>query len=692
MASDGETRRGASLALLTFKSLLSPSSPIYDLLFPLIFMDFYVGDDDLTADKDWKHVFKRFRNLLLRSRGVLVLGIRITPAVIQSHLKSSGHTAAHIHALFNPDDEQDVKLTFDLLKAIWSLPPLQHHQNPSVVESRIALRTLGKLLYHMVFPYLCVDLSLSEQLEHLSAAAHLSLVLYHSAGKAFIPTLLYVDLMIMIKNAFFCVAKARIDNPNSSFFLILLGTDCLEELFGVLRTMIGNDANLDIWQLASRVSATTQVSNILAKYPHWDRPPRRLKLPAITRDSVELPNTSDHIKPASWKGDVRVQYVTLQTSWNRGQRLVEEECDSTREAFLSMEKNKQITILAPNGKLLVGVPLFEDEDESQELIQSTRPIYPSNSQSTAPTTQVCPYMISMFQFLISLSEIYQENLTATQAEIEDEIMDSVDLEHTDSLPLAPPPNSEILPPKFGRFIIYNGKSLLKSRALSIRSRSIGKIAPSSTDRLKRVQEVERYGKGSSSLSINDSEQNSPNDIISIQDPVGTLVRCDSHILLCIGEVNNIRIDSQSVSSVSLVSIAESDPDKISISLSILGLRRATVEDDPSCQSDWRSYRLSFERTIHVSAKAVAPLDPIISAQGVGKVFYLLEGKFLVTLAASIFGLLEKSDLKKLSIIAPSNGFPYVEPTGVCILDLSVSLAMNICLNRQSMFCDLFPSS
>lgn len=88
--------------------------------------------------------------------------------------------------------------------------------------------------------------------------------------------------MIMIKNIIFCVAKAKVDNPDGEFYIILLGTDRLEELFGILRTMVGNDTNLDILQLASRISGTTEVSNILAKYPQWDRAPRRLKLPVIT--------------------------------------------------------------------------------------------------------------------------------------------------------------------------------------------------------------------------------------------------------------------------------------------------------------------------------------------------------------------------------------------------------------------------
>ena len=116
-------------------------------------------------------------------------------------------------------------MAFDMLKDIWSLPRSSTNSRQGFLEAREALWTLGKLLYHMVFPYLCVDLCLSEQIEHLSAAAHLVMILYRLAKKEFIPTNLYIDLMIMIKNVLFCVAKAKIDDPDSEFWLILLGTD-----------------------------------------------------------------------------------------------------------------------------------------------------------------------------------------------------------------------------------------------------------------------------------------------------------------------------------------------------------------------------------------------------------------------------------------------------------------------------------
>ncbi|KAJ6543369.1 hypothetical protein DFH09DRAFT_1249372 [Mycena vulgaris] len=322
LASDAETRRGSAFVAKTFKRPLSPTSNIYHLLNNLKFMNFMVGDDDLTADKDPKHVKKRFRNYFLRECGVRVHGIDIRPAILRTHFQSAGHTADHIRSVFNPEDKRDVRLAFEMLKDIWSLPPCPAGTNPGVVAARDALQILGKRLYHFVSPYICVDYSLSEQLEHLSAAAHLALVLFREDGKHFMASLLYTEIMIIIKNVFFCVAKAKVDDPLGKFWLILLGTDRLEELFGLIRTMIENESNCDILQLKDRLRGTTEAFTILAKYPHWDRAPRRLRLPTMTRDSKQLSEHVDHIKPASVRGDLRVQHVTLVTCWRRGRRMV----------------------------------------------------------------------------------------------------------------------------------------------------------------------------------------------------------------------------------------------------------------------------------------------------------------------------------------------------------------------------------
>jgi len=177
--------------------------------------------------------------------------------VIRKHLRDSGFTDAHISHVLNPTDKQDVVLAYSLLKDLWSLPMANPvSSTPTYIKVREALCIYGKLSYHLIFPYICIEVSLSEQLEHLSVAVHLILALYilDGARSHFIPTSLFVDVSIMVKNAFFCIAKAKVNHPNDPFFLVLLGTDRLEALFGILCTMVGNDTNLDVLQLALRVT------------------------------------------------------------------------------------------------------------------------------------------------------------------------------------------------------------------------------------------------------------------------------------------------------------------------------------------------------------------------------------------------------------------------------------------------------
>ena len=75
--------------------------------------------------------------------------------------------------------------------------------------------------------------------------------------------------MSMIKNVYFCVAKTQIDNPTAQFWIILLGTDGLEKVFGKVRTMVGGDTNADQLQLANHIDGAVQCINILEEHPEW---------------------------------------------------------------------------------------------------------------------------------------------------------------------------------------------------------------------------------------------------------------------------------------------------------------------------------------------------------------------------------------------------------------------------------------
>jgi len=648
IASDGETRRGSAFIQLTFKQKLFPESPIYPLLAHLKFMDLHVGDDDLTCDKDWKHIFKRARNLLLRARGVVVSGIRITPDILRAHFRSNGLGVDHIRFLFNPDDQQDVKLAFALLKDIWNLPEAPDKSSPGFKSARDSLRILGKLLYHLVFPFLCVDLSLSEQLEHLSAAAHLNLTLYALASKEFFPTNLFIDIMLMIKNVFFCVAKEKINNSDGEFWILLLGTDRLEESFGVLHTMVGNDANLDMLSLVARLSGSTEVMNILAKYPHWDRMPRRLHLPALTRDSKELSDSSDHIKPGSWRGNVHVSSVSLQTSWRRGRHFIEEECPFAISILRKLEESPDVNILSPSGILLVNLPIPDDDkDESMD------------------DTECTPAL-----------EHVRGELDVTDLETRIEVEDELNQISTDTTLASETSQFSPINPK----VLINGKEVSKSRALAQFSK-YRKVA-SSTDRLKRVQERERYS-GQQTATETRTRQPETNELVLVpSDPIATLICSDDRVWLCIGEVNGLKVDGQAVDHLPLEFLPEG---MVVVSYQLLGLRPATLADDPLMKHDWRTYAME-EHTFTVPGRLIQAINPSVSMQDLNKPFYLLESTVLVALAASLFEYLSVSHMKGIPKLAPSNVFPYREASGIVdntfILFPSSSLS---CSYRKSVF-------
>ncbi|PPR05743.1 hypothetical protein CVT26_008496 [Gymnopilus dilepis] len=636
IASDGEKRRGKALAKLTFKNLLSSESNIYGMLSCLKFMDLHVGEDDLTADKDCKHIIKRLRNFVIRRSGFLIGKERITPSLLRVQIESGGASSAHIRASFNPKDRQDVPLAFNTLKDIWSLPkvPLAGNYNvsPGFQSIRTALWVFGRFLYHLLFPYLCVYLSLSEQLEHLSAAAHLALALFRQGGKHTLPTQLYSDVMIMVKNIYFCVAKAKADNPTDSFWITLLGTDRLEELFGILRTMVGSDANVDVLQLAERLGGTTEVSNIFAKHPEWDRAPRPLKMPTLTRSSDDVPGQSDHLKPASWKGDVQLDKVTLQTCWRRGRHLIEDELPTYGEILSELENEAGVSILSPRGQLLINVPRDDDdfEDDFSQDLDSSVALTPTSGSNEAAELRV---------------------------EIEDTLRLELDeVEQENSSPEA----------QANRFITFQGQKMTKVKALGLYSRY--RKVPTSTDRLRRVQGVGRHvGPDTAASDIDISDLSGSGTVLMVSDPIASLLRCEGRIWLSIGLVNGITNDGKSVQFLNMDLLRES---KISISYQLLGLRPSTSDDDASMAHDWRTYSTA-ERTFAVPGCVVQPINPEISnPNSLGTpIFFLLESRMLNAMSASLYEGLAKSNRKLIPKFGDrTSEYPYRERLGkACFL-------------------------
>lgn len=615
IASDGESRRGEALIQMTFKHVLSEDSNIHGQLYDLPFMNLEVGDDDIMADKDFKHIFKRGRNLGLRARGFIIHGIHIFPSLIRSHLLESGVSRTHVDNLLKPDDKQDVKLAYDLLRELWALPEVSDSSRPGFQDTREALRTLGIFFRHLLSPYICVDLSLSEQLVHLSAAAHMLLAMLHedNAGTKLMPTQLYQDIMIMIKNVFFCVAKLKIDNPLGNFFIILLGTDRLEEIFGILRTMIGYDASLDILQLLQRLGGTTEVSSILAKHPEWDRSPRRLKLPALDKNGLDVHKGVDHIKPASWRGDVNVSNVNLKTCWMLGRKKVKEipRLDAVLRKIEAL-KDLRINILRPFGK---------------DIVHARRD--PEDYDDTAET----------FDDGLGSNSCSDENLQPVETALEDAAVEEEQGE------------------KHNPCFELDGQKVWKGRYLSQRFKDLKN--PGSRDRLKRYADVPRYAMKQGSMPQDLTVIDDTSSTVKLDSPITSLIKCEGRLFVAVGEVNDLTFDSKHVEQITVDQLSE--PTAL-VGFQLLYIIPATTEDDPACVNDWR---WSFQRgaSYQVPGRLVEPIDPPISLKTAGKPTYLFDSRILQSIGSLLFERLTRDDAPRVPAVSQSPNFPYREESG-----------------------------
>ena len=69
--------------------------------------------------------------------GLLFLDFELD--IIRDHFKSMGLSIDHMQLILNPDDQQDVKMAFDMLKDVWSLPHALTNQSPGFIVAYKAL-------------------------------------------------------------------------------------------------------------------------------------------------------------------------------------------------------------------------------------------------------------------------------------------------------------------------------------------------------------------------------------------------------------------------------------------------------------------------------------------------------------------------------------------------------------------------
>lgn len=518
VSTDGCSLRRRVLIIICMSHTLSPSSPIYPALSPLTLFILLHGIDEITNDPDWKHVLKRLRNTLLRQAGITIANVSISTSVIKTHLVKNGMTSSAAERLLAPNDRQDVVLMIQLLNAISLLPASDDTLPISSRPSRRILCLLGRLYRYLLEAYLDTSLSLDEQLIRLAAASRIALALYHSDRGRFMPVQLYFDLQCMIRTVYFCIAKAQVDDPDGRFFIILLGTDGLEKIFGKVRTMIGNDTNADLLQLSNRIDGAVQCVKILEEHPEWGGQARRLNLKTLAQKGEQISRDMDHVAPRSLSGDTHYRNTVLFSCQRIGEEWAERDIRKAElEApFDYMKQTGGFADLCPLGGgkvILKDGRISEDEQEEEE-----EEVAGASTDST------------------------------TNGNTSDEATSALELD--DLAAVEAFRDTETGRPKYEPRISVNEDDTDGThKATILRVYSSPFAVALSHDRLKRVRDTSQYDEPRLPPSVIAALSQAHGDVVVVEDPIITLLRCDDHIFVAVVAISQIFYNGTSVSRI-----------------------------------------------------------------------------------------------------------------------------------------------
>jgi len=179
---------------------------------------------------------------------MIVNDVVINRLILQQYLiLLPNQTRESVEKLLNPADPQDVPQAIELICTVADLRSLNKSGfNPSQMKTVEALQLIGSLFHAMIEPFINPNVSLTQQMEYLSEYAHLALMLYRRNGRAFMSNQLYGDSQVMVKNAFFYLAKQLLMDPDLLVLLMLSGDDRLENLFGRVRMQGAHNCHIDI--------------------------------------------------------------------------------------------------------------------------------------------------------------------------------------------------------------------------------------------------------------------------------------------------------------------------------------------------------------------------------------------------------------------------------------------------------------
>lgn len=271
-------------------------------------------------------------------------------------------------------DAMNVPAMIDLYKAVADMAD----KEPSAFgKLQMQVKTLRKEMQllgvycGLIHSLLCDKVSLGQHLETISAIMHINLVCYRRNGTKMIPGQNFANQQRYHRSIYWSVANAIKDGINE-YFIFLDSGDCLEELFGLQRTLSGGASGtgdgMDCLQCLEHTSGVMQCMGVLSRNPH------------LSKSSKHLKTTKDHQNPHSYvstgkasdpqdKSRVDVTQVNLSNRYMQGRRrtntiLTAVGFPKNELDWNSMQKDG-IDMLRPRGEF-VGIGVVDAEDKEEE--------------------------------------------------------------------------------------------------------------------------------------------------------------------------------------------------------------------------------------------------------------------------------------------------------------------------------------
>ncbi|KAE9388944.1 hypothetical protein BT96DRAFT_1003708 [Gymnopus androsaceus JB14] len=319
----------------------------------------------------------------------------------------------------------------------------------------------------------------------------------------------------------------------------------------------------------------------------------RLKVKSISEavdGEISSKYDHDHINPITWHGDVLVQNVVLVSCWDEGQKIAEVQLwkAGVEPPFDRMEHEGGYDILCPLGDnkilLVSDLGVREANEAEDEAYNFNGPTEPVSSLLTSKFSSEAPSLRSF-----------------TDTELEPEIEDVAgEQESTESNGLRP--TAWVADPVDGA----DTKMIHKSTILCIYSSPLH--SPDSTNRTWRVCGYSKYSDPALPDGF-DMSQVEDSNIISVEDPAVTLLKCEGHAFLAVVKLGTIKCNSCSTLSLPVNVLHEPN---VEVDGQIMSLKMINGHHHP-LQPDWE-LRGQLESTTkgmlkNIPGHMIEPVNP-----------------------------------------------------------------------------------